>query len=420
MKTRFYPSIVAALGLFCAATRAQPPKPESIPPGFDFPAAASVLLRMRDVVDVPAMRRHAWLLFAGMTRPAHGGGPIWETWYPVEDVYPIARPANSFEPSQQFLLAKELDPKLPGSGVLSRIRFNSVAADHIRTNGLNDKNTLKKMLDDQEGIYPATTVPAFPADAIATKTAWALVHQPDSTLGAADFTAVPVWDPPPGPLKTANDPGSWPRCVAVDPRDGQEGRTARIPCHPGKDPRLGPWTVIDLKRFYHVVLDASMAAQVGQMIQDRSVDTSDRLRPPRVGDFLVLVGLHVTTKEIPDWVWATFWWHDRPDVGPFAAGRPPHVRGYWRNYLMDTTLSMETALESDGNPKICFNPWIEAGQSRGVVANCMACHSRATYPPPADVNKFVRGRPDPVKSENNAALGADFLWSIGLRNGLPN
>jgi hypothetical protein len=416
MKTRFH-ALVAALGIFLAAAQ-PPPKPEDIPPGFDFPASESALLEMRDHVDVPAMRRHAWLLFAGMTQQSRAGGPIWETWYPLEDVYHIARPANSFEPSQQFLLAKELDPKLAGAAVLSRIRFNAVAADHIETNGLNNKDVLTKMSKDQRGKNPDMTVPPFPLDAIAIKTAWALVHQPDSSLGAADFSAVPVWDPPSLPLKSNYDSGSWPRCVAVDPRNGPEGQSASVPCH-GAGPKVGPWTTVDLKRFYYVVLDALMAQQIQQMIAERDVDTSDRSRPAVAGDFLVLVGLHVTTKEIPDWVWATFWWHDRPNDGPFAAGRPPQVRSYWRNYLMDTTLSMETPVESDGNPKICFNPWLEANQPQGVVANCMTCHQRATYPP-KDAAQPVRGRPDAVRAEHGAALGTDFLWSIGTRNPPPN
>lgn len=52
---------------------------------------------------------------------------------------------------------------------------------------------------------------------------------------------------------------------------------------------------------------------------------------------------------------------------------------------MDTTLSMYTPTESDGKEKICFNPYLEAGQENGVSSNCINCHSRSTYPalPPA-------------------------------------
>src|SRR6476660_7230820 len=58
-----------------------------IPPGFDFPAEEATLLKFRDENDVPSMRKHAWMVFAGMTQPAPGGEAIWETWYPSEQTF---------------------------------------------------------------------------------------------------------------------------------------------------------------------------------------------------------------------------------------------------------------------------------------------------------------------------------------------
>lgn len=72
---------------------------------------------------------------------------------------------------------------------------------------------------------------------------------------------------------------------------------------------------------------------------------------PNQGDelyLLLLFGLHVITKETADWTWSTFWWQADPGQGKFAYGRPaPTVlRGFWRNYVMDSTLSMQTPPEA--------------------------------------------------------------------------
>ncbi len=45
-----------------------------IPPGFDFPADKATLERFRKTENVAEMRRHAWLVWAGINQPAPTGG----------------------------------------------------------------------------------------------------------------------------------------------------------------------------------------------------------------------------------------------------------------------------------------------------------------------------------------------------------
>jgi hypothetical protein len=128
-----------------------------------------------------------------------------------------------------------------------------------------------------------------------------------------------------------------------------------------------------------------------------------------------LVALHYTTKEIPDWVWATFWWHDKPNDGPFAAHRPDQVGGVWRNYLMDTAYSMDTPREADGKPHAVYNPWLEARFRNGTVSNCMTCHRRAIYsglPKDAAFLPVTRGTPPAGDARFTDATKLDFLWSV--------
>jgi hypothetical protein len=130
-----------------------------------------------------------------------------------------------------------------------------------------------------------------------------------------------------------------------------------------------------------------------------------------VGDHVALVALHYTTKEIPDWVWATFWWHDQPDHGPFAADRTAYVSGVWRNYLMDVAYSMDTPREFDGTPNSCYNPWLEARFQNGMQSNCMTCHQRAVWPPQSFL-PITRGSLAPDDPFFKDVTKADFLWSI--------
>jgi hypothetical protein len=133
------------------------------------------------------------------------------------------------------------------------------------------------------------------------------------------------------------------------------------------------------------------------------------------GDAVALVGFHFTTKEIPDWVWATLWWHDEPDSGPFAANRPSEVMGVWRNYLMAEAYSMDTPNEADGTARIAFNPWLEAGFRDGAKSNCMTCHRRAVFAGQPSDRAFLpvtRGTPPSTDPRFQRATSVDFLWSL--------
>jgi hypothetical protein len=133
------------------------------------------------------------------------------------------------------------------------------------------------------------------------------------------------------------------------------------------------------------------------------------------GDYAALVGFHFTTKEIDDWIWATLWWHDQPNVGQFTQDRPDQVSGVWRNYLMDTAYSMQTPPQPDGSPHVTFNPWLEARFPSGTLSNCMACHQRATWPPVSFL-PVTRGGLQPGDPFFADKTQIDFLWSVGLES----
>ncbi len=128
------------------------------------------------------------------------------------------------------------------------------------------------------------------------------------------------------------------------------------------------------------------------------------------GDFAILLGMHVTTREITRWGWQTFWWSPTPTVGTapssaaIVAARPPQLMGSPANYEMAIAYATEVPAQpyvggsNAGESLYAYKPWLEAGfgpdtlldskpgysqgkvvaNAFGVQTNCMSCHGGAT------------------------------------------
>ncbi len=229
------------------------------------------------------------------------------------------------------------------------------------------------------------------------KTTWWLITQTDKT-------AMPIWDgKPTKPDQEGNPYPTWARFVAVDPSRTQ------IPADEKRDILFQGV----LKRDSHVVpLNSFYNFQITQN-EINDVRRVTGFQQAQVGDHAALVAMHVTTKEIPDWVWATFWWHDKPDDGKFSKDRPAAVSGVWRKYLMDATFSGDVPKTSDGGPNVCFNPWLEARFSQGMVSNCLTCHQRSVWTPVSFL-PITRGRLPDNDQFFAGKTKLDFLWSIAF------
>ncbi len=332
----------------------------------------TTLLAERDRDDIAAMRAHGWHTWARVTRE-------WTTCTASDQLFGRA---TGFRTPRPFRVGETMErEQLP---VMFDVLFDPTATAHIREHRLGDRHVLAGL----------ATFPAFPRDAIAVKLEWYPVH-------ARGLTAMPVWDG--AAIDDAQHPDvSWPRAVAVDPvREViPAGETAQVELA-GK-----PVTarVVSLAAFEHHALVASELASARAASRDPTL---------AVGDYVALVAAHVTTKQIPEWTWATYWWHDEPDAGEFAAGRTDDVRGADRHYLMDVAFSATTPIERDGSAHVCMNPWLEARFPNGVHSNCVACHQRAVVGA-TDYLPVTRGamRPDDPYFAGRAQT--DFMWSIAL------
>lgn len=154
------------------------------------------------------------------------------------------------------------------------------------------------------------------------------------------------------------------------------------------------------------------------------------------GDTMILVGLHLASKEIPDWTWSTFWWQpestqDFPEFVEFVKDKPKSLREpkqRWKDFVGNTSISFlypaseRTATAKGGAYNVIFNPYLEAAELKyGTVSNCMSCHSRASTS-----GTIVRGTVrdsmeiglETVKDfEGNTKT--DYSWSLAIRTKLP-
>ncbi len=265
--------------------------------------------------------------------------------------------------------------------LMFQVVFDPVAAAHVREHHLAQRASTRD----------ASAIPDFPDDAILIKAVWYPVHR-------EGVTRLPVWDG-----EAARDLGNptrtWSRQVAIDPV--------------AEEPTDG--TAFDelVDGVHHVPLDAFIHRTLTTPYEVAAARRAARDPTLAIGDHVVLVGMHVSTREIPDWVWITLWWHDRPDAGPYAAGRPDDVRGAARSYLLDTTVSALRPRESDGSPHVAMNPYLEARFPGGVHSNCVACHRRAALGA-TEYLPVTRGDLAPDDPYFDGKTTTDLVWTLAL------
>ena len=378
--------------------------------------AADQLQAMRQSGDMTAQRRHVWGVIARLTQTFTRDGrtePLFQSWWGEDAVFGAGAQARGIGGFART--AQQDGAQRTNVPVITYTFYNDAAFDHIRRYHLDRSATLERLRKTgkpADGIAANRAVPAFPAQSIVLKTAWWPIAQDG-------ITAIPVWDPQTNaPAPGGNPYIAWRRVVAVEPSyKPLPGETVATD-FAGRSFAAAHRVALDA--FYHVRVDAPLARHLMQDPESRKAVLIGLGRTLRAGDQIALVAANLATREVPDWIWAALWWHDDPGHGPFAAGRPADLKSAWRNYLMQAAFDPQTPRSAQGAPHVCFNPWLEGrfpdgGQGGGVLSNCLACHSRASYPAVSFL-PVTRGaadqRHDPAFAPGR--LRTSFLWSLAM------
>lgn len=400
-----------------------------------FPASETTLAGFLARLDEASMRRHAWSAWASLTALSPEGVPVMLTWYQNSEIFGegVIDNPRLFRP---YFLVGPPDSYGEGNPPISFNTYNRAYRDHVLQEGYSWRNTLTDL------VGKADQVVDFPVEAVAVKTVWWPVRHDG-------LTAFPVWDDEPtrpiewgtgigklveqgyfgavtpeqaadlkGHELHGNDWGVFRRVVAIDPTSLlAEGSTAEVDFF---DPQGLDYSVtasrsarvVPLSSFYTVQLndqelvDHLNAGLMGQMVR--------RFwgRPLTQEDALALVAVHITTRETHDWVWATYWWHDDP-----VSDQPETLVAPFDHFRMDVAQSADLPRAEDGDPRITFNPYLEAGFALGVQSNCLGCHQLASWTAhgpqsPFPVRRGTLPADDPTLQGN---LKTHFLWSLVFR-----
>lgn len=397
-----------------------------------YPIPSTTLTDMRNLEQTSALRAHGWALFAGVTAPADpkSGEPIWTTWFTRTEAFGKGcsdSPDKRVYPRFEFQLPLEIVANFeargrsednvhkaledavqffsnPITGALrSAMLYNRAACQHIFDNHFYDENALRAKLDGFKVIDAPPEemeIDQFPQGSIVVKSSWLRIDAGGAT--------VCLWIPSDTTPATCQPLGMHQLRV--------------IPVNPSAPCVIVPNQPVPTSCFYNIP------------VTTLNITELSRTMTVAPGDVLVLVGLHVITKELSDWVWSTFWWQAGPDAKGFGADRPLNLlTAPWTNYAMDVTLSMETPREKQNvtvsatgkcrprctpNAKICFNPYLEGNLRNGQYSNCMNCHKQATFPrlvpdPTGTVQRgYLSSDAQCFADKQPPTMRVDYLWTL--------
>jgi hypothetical protein len=463
--------------------------PAPIPANFDYPQPPGTIEKWVAAGDQARARTHGWYLWAALNSGA--GEPVWRSWCTSTQAFAGNTPSPSPSPSatitaddgtkliggtlagpptlpmrqRKFLNGTDpinfpyppeyplpaevlkrygktqcVQPGTPGPSLadgptfenngdimVAGVTYDQAAYDWIRSKGLYQTATLQGLLP--KGSAQAE-MPVMPRDSIVLKPMMWPVPK-------GGFVALPVWDDQQsdrGQYAGYENINMWPRAVALTTTPQAQVIPASVSFLHGVKYHalpLGPNVyqkpqVVGTDQFYHyepnlatmdacdrAILDASAYWAYGRMFQP--------------GDQLVMIAMHMITKEQDAWTFQSVWWHDKPDQGPYAANRPnipaSQAPGPWRHYLMTSTYGFPAVPKGTTWP-VAYNPYIELAADHPIRTNCMNCHHRAAAP---NGNSSYLANPGPgpldiyLQSDRifNGLLKTDSMWAISDRVPVP-
>ena len=369
--------------------------------------------------DMIQLRTRAWnLLLTIANKPVVNSAD----WIPRQDAFAQAPRITTPTKSLTLFFAKEFDRAessspsakaalVPQPQTYESTFFNRSAYTHIRDRKypLYSRATTKKLqIEESRG-----EIPEFPKDALVLKTFWRRVPDKGSVnVGVWKWNNIQK-----GTFRMLET--MWPNPVCVEVK-----HTPNSKCVQARD------------AFYTITTTQENSPEF--LCVASNPDCAPSI--PK-GQTMILVGMHVASKEKPEWFWATFWWQgvDRqsgasPSTASWTcdnAQRPSALgTGVWSNYSMDVRTRFAdpkppiTADDSKtcGSPPTIgkneellatYNPFIEGTSLLGFKSSCIDCHSRAdTNATPDTSVPQVCAVGGPNLTIFQGHVRTDYLWSI--------
>jgi hypothetical protein len=414
--------------------------------GFNFPEDSMTIYKWLENQDTTEIVNHAWGIWAGLTEPTgqnYNGQDllVFETWMGVQELAAMSAQGiiaeegefkherTSLSVPKQFLHGRLLGngPKPIDTNfvVLETVSYDPSAANFVTLNQLFNKSKLESYVV-KGGIGK---VPEFPNTSITTKpTYYAGVPNKNGLI------RVPVWESP-NPAK-AYKYTQWQKWVYADVNNKQKPNKSLVPVtssNPSQSEIEN--ATCNVNDFINYKIDR-VGADYLNSHQDVGTTPSRQFIE---GDYVLLVAMHVTTKEFKNWTWQTYFWSPDPSNPPSPSSkfeaelRPKELKGASSHYAVSTAYAMvwpnqpiTGGSDKGTRPIIAFNPYLEGGFGPnvfslpntfkpdfvyGMQTNCMSCHALSTFSGKNGytTNQYIDMR-DTSLFNNDVKL--DFTWSV--------
>ncbi len=379
---------------------------------FKFPEDSTTVYNWLKNKDTVSITKHAWGIWAGLTSPSgqvfQGDSLlVYETWFGVEELSAMSAAGNTQGGCGDIKKKQRTALKIPRQfaharmfsnaktavetnfNIFETVSYSPPAACFATTNLIFNQSSLNQyQVNNAIG-----KIPSFPNDAITTKPVY-FAGKPD----AGGLIQVPVWPGIPNPAKVFPS-SAWNAYVYADTSNSQPKNKKLVPVTSANPtPAQIAAATCNVNDFIHFGVNAQMAKYLNSH-QDNGASSQFV-----AGDLVMLVAMHVTSKEISNWTWQTFYWDHNPEnpiapSSPFEASlKPSQLKGAAAHYSVSTAYAMvwpnqpvSGGTNTGVTPIIGFNPYLEAGLSAfnntnalnpayqyGVQSNCMSCHALAT------------------------------------------
>jgi hypothetical protein len=437
--------------------------PDEAVSGINFPTDSNTINGwINDTSFVPnhydslSIYTHAWGIWAGLTAetkqridPLERPLRIYETWMGLNEVRdyiiqgkeintksildrgraPLTRPtqfahAGHLEKSVN-LVSKQSTFGAPATGFWVTVSYNPAQAQSAAKNKIFKQSVINSYYNKGK----IGSIPSFPNNSIMIKPTYLVYSSKD------DMLQMPVWIDAPNPPDSLNvfGPDQFPLCVYVDTKNKQDKNKKITPVLATSTNKTAiKNATCNLSDFISFKVDAKTAKFMNQ--QD-SIQGLNGNGAAKAGDLAVLVAMHVSTKEVSNWTWQTFYWAPTPSnpgspSSKLAANTiTKEVKGAARHYALNAAYVMTTPNNSNNagaGSMFGYNPYLEGGFGPatfnitnnynssfkyGMQSNCMSCHALAV---PSNHTGYTTDQPinlnDPVFFNSEVKL--DFAWSI--------
>lgn len=461
---------VAALALSVGTAKAEPSiwgadLPVPAIPGYTFPESESTLLGWvngNSAADMANVYLHGWGLWTALNTPSGqsvygiANAPVYLTWVTRQELVAMAQQGNSaklksvgprkLQMGEVTQLSKfgihsmQVKPKRkaaqPGAPSPDFDTLETVTYDPVSGQTINDRGYFK--LSTIKAVYDAKQpeIEAFPVNAVVVKPVYKVITK--DKLYQNRYYVMAAWPGTPDVTPAIEANGypeqSWKAgCVYVDTQNSGASQASGVDASCSGPTAASTYGLGD---FVNFKLNADNAALFDLGNKQKLV----------AGDTLLLMAMHVSTREMTEWTWQTFFWTPNPKAPPLpsstavAGAMPAQLTGPAAHYAGSFAYSMVTPNQpisggqSVGQPVVGYNPYLEAGFPKstfgifrpivdgtaswtgtvGVQTNCMTCHALAAVAFTKTANPtygtdFYIGRDDPYF---NGTVQTEFLWSI--------